>query len=115
MLPKLQQEQSLSTSKRIRRNGNSLAAIRPVILGLSKLLMIGILNIPFVRAAPFSYAPALFARKVIEDKPMPPDPSLWIYLGTAVALVLLGGAFAGLTIAFVHPQLLNCIVYTEIA
>ena len=29
----------------------------------------------------------------------PKDPSLWVYLGTAVALVLLGGAFAGLTIA----------------
>jgi metal transporter CNNM len=29
------------------------------------------------------------------------DPSKWAYLGTAVALVLLGGAFAGLTIAYV--------------
>jgi metal transporter CNNM len=27
------------------------------------------------------------------------DPSLWLYLGVAVVLVLLGGAFAGLTIA----------------
>ncbi|ORY10949.1 hypothetical protein BCR34DRAFT_484856 [Clohesyomyces aquaticus] len=34
------------------------------------------------------------------DTPKPADdPSLWVYLGTAVALVLLGGAFAGLTIA----------------
>jgi hypothetical protein len=29
------------------------------------------------------------------------DPSLWIYLGTAMALVLMGGVFAGLTIAYV--------------
>jgi len=29
----------------------------------------------------------------------PDDPSLWIFLVTAVILVLVGGAFAGLTIA----------------
>ncbi|KAK3064227.1 hypothetical protein LTS18_009031, partial [Coniosporium uncinatum] len=35
-----------------------------------------------------------------EDSPKDPkDASLWAYLGVAVALVLLGGAFAGLTIA----------------
>ncbi|KAF2735900.1 DUF21-domain-containing protein [Polyplosphaeria fusca] len=35
-----------------------------------------------------------------DDLPKDPaDASLWAYLGTAIALVLLGGAFAGLTIA----------------
>lgn len=35
-----------------------------------------------------------------EDLPKDPDdPDLWIYLSVAIALVLLGGAFAGLTIA----------------
>ena len=35
-----------------------------------------------------------------EPKPMPADDaSLWVYLSIAAALVLLGGAFAGLTIA----------------
>lgn len=29
------------------------------------------------------------------------DPQMWVYMGTAIALVLLGGAFAGLTIAYV--------------
>lgn len=29
----------------------------------------------------------------------PAKPTLWIYLAVAIALVLLGGAFAGLTIA----------------
>jgi hypothetical protein len=29
----------------------------------------------------------------------PQKPTLWIYLAVAIALVLLGGAFAGLTIA----------------
>jgi hypothetical protein len=32
------------------------------------------------------------------------DPSLWAYLGVAAALVLLGGAFAGLTIAYVKKK-----------
>lgn len=39
-----------------------------------------------------------------EDGPDPKpadDPGLWVYLGTGVALVLLGGVFAGLTIAYV--------------
>lgn len=35
---------------------------------------------------------------VLQPKPAD-DPSLWAYLGVAAALVLLGGAFAGLTIA----------------
>lgn len=35
-----------------------------------------------------------------DDKGKPADdPQLWAYLGVAAALVLLGGAFAGLTIA----------------
>ena len=38
-----------------------------------------------------------------EDLPKSPeDASLWLYLGIAVALVLAGGVFAGLTIAYVH-------------
>jgi metal transporter CNNM len=31
----------------------------------------------------------------------PHNPDLWIYLGIAIALVLAGGVFAGLTIAYV--------------
>ena len=35
-----------------------------------------------------------------EDLPKSPDDAgLWIYLGVAIALVLAGGVFAGLTIA----------------
>jgi metal transporter CNNM len=50
---------------------------------------------------PVSYAaPLLQFQKEKDAEPKPADdPSLWIYLGTAVALVLLGGVFAGLTIA----------------
>ena len=37
------------------------------------------------------------------------DASLWLYLGIAVGLVLAGGVFAGLTIAYAHviPPLCN--------
>ncbi|KAI9672951.1 MAG: hypothetical protein M1817_003115 [Caeruleum heppii] len=37
----------------------------------------------------------------------PADPSLWIYLSIAVVLVLLGGAFAGLTIALMGQDEVN--------
>jgi metal transporter CNNM len=52
---------------------------------------------PVVKAIP------LFKRAVnvvehVDPKPAE-DPSLWVYLSIAIALVLLGGAFAGLTIA----------------
>lgn len=37
-----------------------------------------------------------------EPEPLPADDaSLWLYLGIAIALVLAGGVFAGLTIAYV--------------
>ncbi|KAF2009637.1 DUF21-domain-containing protein [Aaosphaeria arxii CBS 175.79] len=52
---------------------------------------------PLVRALPVAQG-SLHAFE--EDLPKSPeDASLWAYLGTAIALVLLGGAFAGLTIA----------------
>ena len=46
---------------------------------------------------------------------MSPDkPTLWIYLAVAVALVLLGGAFAGLTIALMGQVSYKAIVdWTE--
>lgn len=56
-----------------------------------------------------SFAPVVKALPVVQravnalnDEEMPKSPqdaNLWAYLGTAIALVLLGGAFAGLTIA----------------
>lgn len=55
---------------------------------------------PFVRALPLGGAVNALAD---EDLPKSPeDASLWLYLGIAVALVLAGGVFAGLTIAYVH-------------
>lgn len=66
-------------------------------LGLAKLLFIAIAQIPFTAAAPV--LSPLFSSADAEPPKEPTDPSLWLYLGISAALVLSGGAFAGLTIA----------------
>ncbi|KKK12313.1 hypothetical protein P175DRAFT_0426540 [Aspergillus ochraceoroseus IBT 24754] len=77
---------------------NRSLALRPVVLGLGKLLMLSLSHVSFVSAAPTPHF--LTARKHSHFDPLPADdPSLWLYLGVAAALVLSGGAFAGLTIA----------------
>ena len=73
-------------------------ARRPAILGLAKVLLIAVAQLPFIRAAPLHTSSLLFASDKDEGKPSD-DPSLWLYLSVAAFLVLLGGAFAGLTIA----------------
>ncbi|KAF2837521.1 DUF21-domain-containing protein [Patellaria atrata CBS 101060] len=73
---------------------SNIGSIRPVLFALTKccVLMFG-----GVGASPLKYRSIHTSE---EDLPKDPDdPSLWIYLGVAGALVLLGGAFAGLTIA----------------
>jgi metal transporter CNNM len=65
------------------------------------LLLAKALLVPLASAAPLS---SLWTREIsiFEEEPepkSPDDPNLWVYLGVAIALVLLGGAFAGLTIA----------------
>jgi metal transporter CNNM len=53
--------------------------------------------VPAVKAMPFVQG----AIHVLEEDLLkdPKDASLWLYLTTALILVLLGGVFAGLTIA----------------
>lgn len=77
---------------------NRYVASRPVVLGLTKLLLLlASAQIPPLISA----APTLVARDHGHefDPKSPTDPDLWLYLGVAAALVLSGGAFAGLTIA----------------
>lgn len=64
-------------------------AARPAVLGAAKLFLL-----PLVSAAPLMYSAA-------EEEPpkSASNPQLWLFLGIAVALVLGGGVFAGLTIA----------------
>ncbi|KAK7711587.1 cell agglutination protein Mam3 [Botryosphaeria dothidea] len=72
---------------------NGLARVRPV-----ALLTAGLLLSAVGHAAPLKHIPV----SVLADDDLPKDPGdagLWIYLSVAVALVLLGGIFAGLTIA----------------
>lgn len=77
--------------------GHGFPTLRPTVLLLAKALLV-----PLASAAPLS----LFRRNAGiygEEGDEPPkstdDPDLYLYLGIAVALVLLGGVFAGLTIA----------------
>lgn len=76
---------------------NPYLTSRPVALGLAKALALVIAQLPLVSAAPASLY-GIWAIPDDEGKPAS-DPSLWLYLGIAVALVLSGGVFAGLTIA----------------
>lgn len=73
-------------------------ARRPAILGLAKALLLAIAQLPFVRAVPFHVSANLSASQEDVGK-SPEDPNPWLNLGIAAILVLLGGAFAGLTIA----------------
>ncbi|KAH8705068.1 putative DUF21 and CBS domain protein [Talaromyces proteolyticus] len=75
-------------------HANPYLASRPIALGLAKVLFLTVAQLPAIAAAPTGWL-------LLHDDDGKPasDPSLWLYLGVAVALVLGGGAFAGLTIA----------------
>ncbi|TVY47034.1 Protein MAM3 [Lachnellula occidentalis] len=78
--------------------GSNGSLSRPAILGLGKLLFLGLSQVSYVSAAPVTQFLGITKEK--EDLPRDAeDPSLWLYFGVAAVLVLLGGAFAGLTIA----------------
>jgi metal transporter CNNM len=81
-----------------RRHG--LFAPTSIALSCIKLILLGLGCIPFARAVPFQIPSRQTVFKEAEDEPKPPtDAALWVYLAIAMALVLLGGALAGLTIA----------------
>ena len=70
---------------------------RLALFSIARLLFGGLLNLPFIAAAPTRSDSVSTLERL---QPLPPrSPTLWIYLAVAVGLVLLGGAFAGLTIA----------------
>lgn len=71
------------------------------LVSLVQICLAGLFHATTTYAVPLFHAPLLHLQEE-EAKPKPAsDPSLYAYLGTAIALVLLGGAFAGLTIAYV--------------
>lgn len=78
----------------MRKNGaSSFTSVRPAVLGVGRLLGMGI---SAVAAAP------LAARDSGGDDEGTP---LWVLAVASMVLVLLGGAFAGLTIAYVARKL----------
>ena len=88
-----------------RRPISGFVAGRSIALSMVKLLLFGVSNIPLLRAAPTHFTP-FSVSATDEPEPIPADnPTLWIYLTVAVGLVLLGGAFAGLTIALMGQVL----------
>ncbi|KAF1813470.1 DUF21-domain-containing protein [Eremomyces bilateralis CBS 781.70] len=74
--------------------GRSMAAASSVHLAL-RVLMLGVTRLPLASAIPLS----ILRVEAPEAPKSPNDLSLWAFLGTAFALVVLGGVFAGLTIA----------------
>jgi metal transporter CNNM len=80
-----------------RTNYNGYIASRPAIIGLAKVLFLGLYQIPYAAGVPLAHLEHTLLKK---DEPAEvQDVSLWLYLAIAAVLVLLGGAFAGLTIA----------------
>lgn len=77
---------------------NGYVAGRPVALGLAKVLLI-LGRLPLIAALPTSLQDVLVRRKEVEAPKPVSDPGLWLNIGIATALVLIGGVFAGLTIA----------------
>lgn len=62
----------------------------------SNVLIFSLMNLPLLRAV---VLPLNSRYTVLEEGGNPEDGSLWLYLGIALTLVVLGGVFAGLTIA----------------
>jgi metal transporter CNNM len=78
--------------------GPAFASLRTAVLGLVRVL-----PLPLASAAPLGLWPEKHVGTAGHSHDAPEgfdDPNLWIYLSIAVFLVLLGGAFAGLTIAY---------------
>jgi metal transporter CNNM len=84
-----------ATRSRAAANGSSLRTARLAFIGLFHAFA------PMVTALPMPLGDAVKPFKdADEDLPKDSnDPQLWLFLGIAVALVLAGGVFAGLTIA----------------
>jgi metal transporter CNNM len=86
---------SIGISGRSQYNG--YVATRPAVIGIAKVLVLGLTQASTAAAAPVLQL--LGNHK--HEHPDAEDASLWLYLSFAAVLVLLGGAFAGLTIAYV--------------
>lgn len=75
---------------------NRYMASHTLILGLVKIFAVVFSQLPIASAAP---AFSLSLAHAAESPEAASEPGLWLYMSIAAALVLSGGAFAGLTIA----------------
>ena len=75
--------------------GYPAVGLFPGFLRLTRLLLAGFLHLVTSNAAPIAISEPSIHTDAAEKA------ELWIYLSTAIGLVLLGGAFAGLTIAYI--------------
>ena len=76
-------------------------AASPALVSAVKILLLLVAQLPLIHASPIQ-----FRARAAEEEPIPAhSPTLWIYMVVAIALVLLGGAFAGLTIALMGQVL----------
>jgi len=89
---------------------NSYGSNRAGTSALTKSLYLGICKLSAVSAAPLMQLVGIESQKNLEGAD---DPSLWLYLSIAVLLVLLGGVFAGLTIALMGLDDLYLAVIAE--
>ena len=83
------------------RNGNAFSTLRPAVLLLARTCFLPLASAAPLTSSLWSRRPhGLHAFERDDDGPADAgDPDLYLYLGIAILLVLLGGIFAGLTIA----------------
>jgi metal transporter CNNM len=86
---------SRSTGAAGKHSYNGYTSTRTAVVGLAKILFLSLGQLSFVDALPVGN----FLRLTEKERHGPNEASLWLYLMTAIILVLLGGVFAGLTIA----------------
>lgn len=96
-------------------NGQSRASTSNLVarysaLSITKLVIFGVANLPLLSAAP-TYLSPYFKTTTEKQTSTAQDPALWIYFSVAVVLVLLGGAFAGLTIALMGQVWCSKVTY----
>ncbi|KAI9807743.1 MAG: hypothetical protein M1826_004464 [Phylliscum demangeonii] len=85
--------------------------IRPLLLSAGKVVAVALGHLPYIGATPLRSG-VWVSSDAPGGKPAD-DPILWIYLAIAVVLVLLGGIFAGLTIALMGQDDVNLQVIHE--
>ena len=91
-----------------RQQGSRRSTYGVSALSSARLILVGLIHAAVTCARPFTNSVDIYKEHHHSDVPdeprSPEDAELWIYLSVALVLVLLGGAFAGLTIAYAHPE-----------